>query len=734
MATAAGLPSEHFGSGGNDVLYRACAAHLSESVAFLTAPMDEVRAALLRKVQEHAASAAAATPAPVPALPPHLARPIMQMIIDDSGAAPAPDVPLAGFGFGSGGGGGGSGTGAGSAEARLLQMFREEIDAARYSVLDDKVAHEPLPPLPPPPPAAAPSAAPAAAAAAAAAAGPKVLIIGAGPSGICAAVKCRLAGIPFEVLEMGTACGGAWHHNRYPGAGCDVPSHFYSYSFAPNARWSRYFSRAAEIAAYFEAVARRYDVLRFVRFRTEVTAAVFDARTATWELTCRCGGGGGGGDGGGGIGGRSNSDGGGATAGAARLLVLTADAVVSAVGQLSRPFVPPLPGRAAFAGPAVHTAEWPTLAREHGLASLVGKRVAVVGTGASAMQLLRHVAAEAAHVTVFQSAPSWVAENGLYHRRMPPRVAWRMEHVPVFHAYYRFRQLWRMSDGNYGALLAGSEMNRAARARMERYARAQCAAGDDGGSSSGGSSSGGGRPLLAKVLPAFPPYCSRVLQDNGWFATLRRENVRLVPHRVSRIVGARALEAGGVEYGDVDVIIYCTGFRSSDFLFPMKVRGDGADGADVRARWRAAGGAEAYLGISVPRLPNFWLCYGPNTNLGHGGSVIFHSECQVRYIMQALALLRRRGAGTALGVKQAVCDEYNARAQAQLGKTVWADAGCTSWYKTKDGKITNNSPWTLLDYFSMTRAFREDDYHVTQSSSSSSAGARRTTTTQVARL
>ena len=538
---------------------------------------------------------------------------------------------------------------------------------------------------------------------------------------------------------MGTACGGAWHHNRYPGAGCDVPSHFYSYSFAPNARWSRYFSRAAEIAAYFEAVARRYDVLRFVRFRTEVTAAVFDARTATWELACRCGGGGGCdavAAGGGGIGGRSSS-GGGAAAGAARSLVLTADAVVSAVGQLSRPFVPPIPGREAFTGPAVHTAEWPTLAREHGLASLAGKRVAVVGTGASAMQLLRHVAAEAAHVTVFQSAPSWVAENGLYHRRMPPRVAWRMEHVPVFHAYYRFRQLWRMSDGNYGALLAGSEMNRAARAELERYARAQCAAEDDGsstGSSTGGS---GRRPLLAKVLPAFPPYCSRVLQDNGWFATLQRENVELVPHRVSSIVGARALEAGGVEYGNVDVIIYCTGFRSSDFLFPMEVRGDGADGADgadVRAGWQAAGGAEAYLGISVPRLPNFWLCYGPNTNLGHGGSVIFHSECQVRYIMKALALLRQRGAGTALGVKQAVCDEYNARAQAQLGKTVWADAGCTSWYKTKDGKITNNSPWTLLDYFSMTRAFREDDYHITQSSSSSSAGARRTTTTQVARL
>jgi 4-hydroxyacetophenone monooxygenase len=258
-----------------------------------------------------------------------------------------------------------------------------------------------------------------------------------------------------------------------------------------------------------------------------------------------------------------------------------------------------------------------------------------------------------------------------------------------------------MADGNYDALISGSELNERWRSMLTRYIKKQC--GDD-------------EELFKNILPDYPPYCSRVLVDNDWVQTLKRDNVNLIPNQVDRI-NARSLEAGGKEY-DADIIIYSTGFKSNDFLFPMHVE---RDGVDIRQKWKDNGGAVAYKGVTVPGLPNFFMCYGPNTNLGHGGSIIFHSECQIRYIMGAIEKLNEMGAhGISLDVKEDKCEEYNQSAYSQLDKTVWGDAGCTSWYKTKDGRIVNNSPWTLLDYYTLTKEFDVQNYNISTSQNSSS--------------
>jgi 4-hydroxyacetophenone monooxygenase len=498
----------------------------------------------------------------------------------------------------------------------------------------------------------------------------RVLVIGAGMSGLLAAIRLEEAGIPYEVVEKNAGVGGTWYENTYPGCRVDVPNHFYCYSFAPNHDWSEHYSQQRELRAYFERCADEYGVRKHVRFETEVVAARFDEPRALWEVRLR------------------GRDG--------REELRTANALVSAVGQLSRPKVPEIEGLASFAGPAFHSARW-----QPGL-PLAGRRVAVIGTGASAFQLVPEVAREAAQLSVFQRSPSWMLPNPAYHGAVAEGKKWVLKHVPYYARWYRFLLFWPAADGLLPSLQVDpawphpersvNALNEGMRVAFTDYLRQQV--GDD-------------PELLAKVVPSYPPFGKRMLQDNGsWLSTLRRQNVELVTERIARITPKGIVCEDGREH-PADVIVFATGFHATRFLWPMRVRG--RDGIDLSEYW--GDDPKAYLGITMPGFPNLFCLYGPSTNLAHAGSIIFHSECQVRYVMGCIRALLERGAST-LDCRPEVCDAYHERLEAALARTVWAHPGMSNWYKNARGKVVATSPWRLVDYWRWTREPDLADYHL----------------------
>ena len=497
----------------------------------------------------------------------------------------------------------------------------------------------------------------------------RVAIIGAGASGLCAAVKLKLAGIDFVVLERTKSVGGVWSVNKYPEAGCDVPSMYYSFSFAPNPSWTRHFSKAEEIHDYCNQVARHYEVLNNVQFQTKVLGASFNEKTNMWHVECT----------------RAEDN---AAAAAAARTTLIANVVITCCGQLSEPNIPPIPGKETFQGPSAHTAHWPTVANH-----IAGKHVAVVGTGASTMQLLRGVAAKASRVTVFQQLPGWFLPRATYHQKVDEPLRWRLRHVPMFQTYYRFRLYWQGSDGIHDALFPG-DMNTTLQSMCEYSIQ---------------KSVGNDPALLQKVLPTYPPFCTRILVDNDWIKTLKLKHVELVPFQVDKILPT-GIEAGGTEYTNIDTIVYSTGFKAQQFLTPMNIYGKG--GLSLREHWHQQRGGTALLGITVPEFPNFFMCYGPSTNLAHGGSILFHSECQVRYIMDGIGELLNIGKdGSALECTHEAHDEYNNELAPILAKTVF-QANCGSRYKDANGNVTGNSPWRMVDYFQRTKRFNREHYHL----------------------
>ena len=495
-----------------------------------------------------------------------------------------------------------------------------------------------------------------------------VLVIGAGMSGLLAAIRLEEAGIPYTVVEKNADVGGTWYENTYPGCRVDIANHFYCYSFEPNHEWSEFFSQHEELRAYFAQCANRYGVRGHIRFRTEVTSARFDPASASWQVGVR------------------TADG--------HTETLTANAIISAVGQLNRPKLPDIEGLQSFAGPAFHSARW-----QHEL-SLRGKRVAVVGTGASALQLVPEVAKEASRLFVFQRSPAWMVPNPNYHRRVSEGKKWLLRHVPYYGRWYRFLLFWPGSDGLWPSLVIDpvwphqdrsiNAANEEMRVAFTDYMRQQL--GDD-------------PALLEKVVPKYPPFGKRMLQDNGsWLATLKRENVELVTDRITRVTRDGIVCRDGKEYA-VDVIVFATGFHANRFLWPMEVVG--RDGVNLRELWGED--PKAYLGITVPQFPNLFCLYGPATNLAHAGSIIFHSECQVRYIMGCLHALLAGGHAT-VECRQRVYDEFNLKLEQTLARMVWSHPGMTSWYKNAAGKVTTTSPWRLADYWRWTKSPDLADY------------------------
>jgi 4-hydroxyacetophenone monooxygenase len=498
-----------------------------------------------------------------------------------------------------------------------------------------------------------------------------VIVIGAGQGGLCAAIKLLALGINCTVVEKNPDVGGTWFENTYPNCGVDVPNHFYSYSFEPNHDWPGYFSKRDELHQYLRRCAAKYGVLEHTRFETTVTRAEYDPQRRRWVVDVE------------------TADG--------RRDRLEANAVISAVGQLNRPKIPDLPGRDDFAGQAFHSAQW-----RHDV-DLAGQRVAVIGTGASAGQLVPALAEHAGQLTVFQRTAQWVVPNPDYHRRVSDAKKWLLRHVPYYAGWYRFSLFWRVGDALWPSLQVDPDwphrdrsinaLNDRQRELLTRYMTRTLSDRPD---------------LLDKALPRYPPYSKRLMVDSHWFAALRRDSVELVTEPIERVTPGGIRTADGREI-PFDVIVFATGFHASKLLWPMHVRGAGGrtladvwDGDDPRA----------YLGITVPEFPNLFCLYGPNTNLGHGGSIIFHTECQVRYVLGCLRELLERGAET-MEVRPEVHDEYNERLDAAIGRMIWAGVDVDSWFKNSKQRVVANSPWRLVDYWAMTKELDPADFEFT---------------------
>jgi 4-hydroxyacetophenone monooxygenase len=496
-----------------------------------------------------------------------------------------------------------------------------------------------------------------------------VLVIGAGMSGLLQALRLKEAGIPFTVVEKNDSVGGTWYENRYPGCRVDIANHFYSYSFEPYP-WSEYFSRRDELLEYFRSFVTRHGLAAHIRFNTEVTAARYDEASATWQVELKSHGS--------------------ATA------PLTVNAIVSAVGQLNRPRIPDIAGREQFQGTQLHSAEWdPNI-------DLTGKRVAVLGSGASAFQLVPEVAKIAKQLYVFQRSAPWMLPNPLYHEAVSPQFRWLVQHVPYYARWFRFLIFYPGSDGILPALRIDREwahperavnaLNDHYRGQLLEYMKSQV---------------NGNLELLEKVTPKFPFMGKRMLQDNGsWLKALQQRNVSLIDEGVTRIDATGIVASQG--HYDVDVIIYATGFHATKFLWPIDMVGRG--GKHLGEVWGDE--PRAYLGITVPDFPNLFCLYGPATNLAHAGSIIFHSECQVRYATACIQALLENGA-RAMECRREVYEDYTRRLIAELETLVWSHPACDSWYRNRSGRVVTTSPWRLADYWKWTRAPDLKDYTLT---------------------
>jgi 4-hydroxyacetophenone monooxygenase len=490
----------------------------------------------------------------------------------------------------------------------------------------------------------------------------RVAVVGAGMSGLAAAHRLRQAGISVVIFEKNDDVGGTWWENRYPGCRVDVPNHLYSYSFAQRDDWPQQFSSQDILLDYFRRCTDDFDLRSHIRFGTEVLAAEFCEDTATWKLTIRNPGG--------------DEE------------TLETNALVSAVGQLNRPSLPPIAGRESFAGPSFHSAEWDQSV------DLAGKRVAVIGTGASGFQLIPKVAEEAARLTVFQRTPNWFLPTPQYTDDMTEPMKRLFATIPGYGQWYRLWLFWRLAEGALPAarvdpdwprdLGSVSARNDELRGLLTAYLESEFADAPE---------------LRAHVIPGYPPLAKRILLDNGtWARTLKRDDVDLVTDAIEAITPDGVTTADG-RHHKVDVIVYATGFQASRFLTPMRVVG--RDGRDLHDQWD--GDARAHLGITVPGFPNFFCLYGPNTNLVANGSIIFFSECTVGYIVECVRLLLAEHK-RALDCRVDAYEEYNTRIDAGNAQMAWGASTVNSWYRNADGRVTQNWPGTLLEFWEQTRA------------------------------
>lgn len=476
---------------------------------------------------------------------------------------------------------------------------------------------------------------------------PRIVIIGAGFGGLGTAIELVRHGFTdITILERADNVGGVWRDNTYPNAACDVPSSLYSWSFAPNPEWPRRYSGQADILDYIETVSQAQGVRELVRFGVEVTGAEYDDATATWSIT--------------------SADG----------ASFVADFLVTAMGQLSRPVIPQIPGAAKFAGPAFHSAEW-----DHDV-DLTGKRVVVLGTGASAIQFVPGIQPIAGQVTIFQrSAPYVVPKADRAYTRAHHRAFARFPRTQAFGR----KLTWVMSEQLNKSLVGTNPMKSVLEKAWRVHLRRQIK-----------------DPVLrAKLKPDYAIGCKRLLFSNDWYPALAAPNVEVVTREAVEILPTGVRGADGVVH-EADVIIYGTGFAATEFLAPLEVIG--AAGTKLADAW--SDGARAYFGICVPGFPNLGIVYGPNTNLG-GSSIINMMESQSQLIRQ---LVQAVAAGGSIQVRREVEESFDAEVQERISHSVWG--GCESWYRDSAGRVTTNWPGTVVEYKERTAELDLGDFEV----------------------
>ena len=474
-----------------------------------------------------------------------------------------------------------------------------------------------------------------------------VIVVGAGFAGLGAAIKLQQTGFDFQVIEKAAEIGGVWRDNSYPGCACDVPSALYSYSFAPNPHWRRFFAEQAEIKDYTHAVARRFDVLSMIRFNHELLSARWNHRDQLWHLETNAG-------------------------------AFTACFVIMACGPMHKPVTPRIKGIETFQGASFHSAQW-----DHNC-DLGGKRVAVIGSGASAIQFLPEIQPEVAQLTLFQRTAPWVLPK--MDAPIPEKWQRRFERYPVLQSL--LRQMLYL-----GFEKLNSSLNKPkSRQKLETRALANIdrAVTDPA--------------LRAKLVPNFAIGCKRILQSNSWYQALAQKNVEVLGG-IAEVQGNRLVAADGT-HCEVDVIIYATGFEVANPPIADIIMD--AQGRSLAAQWQ--GSPAAFLGTTANECPNLFLTFGPNLYTFSSAFVII--EAQLKYILSALKQARTHKLKT-LTVKSDIAQAYNHELQSALQASVWNSGGCTSYFIDKNGRNSTNWPWTTFYMRRRLRQFRVSDYHVT---------------------
>lgn len=500
---------------------------------------------------------------------------------------------------------------------------------------------------------------------------PRIAIVGSGFAGIGMAIRLRQMGLEsFTIYEAAGDIGGTWRDNTYPGAACDVPSHLYSFSFEPNPGWTRAYGPQAEIFAYLQHCVRKYGLAPFVRCRARVAAARFDEDCQVWRLDIEHGGNGDNGSNGDHAATASNESG--------TRETIEADIVIAASGPLSRPAMPQIAGLERFAGKLFHSARW-----DHDY-PLEGKRVAVIGTGASAIQFVPRIQPRVARLELFQRTAPWIMPKP--DKPVSERARWWFRHLPFTQRFVRSAIYWQLESRAIAFVVNPKLLNipmKFGLSYLERRVKEPA--------------------LRAKLTPNYRLGCKRVLLSSDYYPALNQPNVDVVTSAIREVSADGIVTEDGVHHS-VDAIICGTGFQVNDVGAPFEVTGIG--GADLGARW-LRDGPEAYLGTSIADFPNFFMMVGPNTGLGHN-SMIYMIESQMQYIADCLRELRRRGART-MNLRPDVQHAFNARLQEDMRRSVWT-SGCHSWYQTKTGKVTAIWPGFTFSFRKRTRRVRADEY------------------------
>jgi len=498
-----------------------------------------------------------------------------------------------------------------------------------------------------------------------------VLIVGAGVCAIALGVALGHLDIPYTIVEKNAELGGTWYINRYPGCGVDTPNHSYSYSFGSPHAWTRYFCQRQELLDYLKKVAAEYGIRDHLRLNTRLTSSRWDEGKRRWISTLR------------------TNDG---------EATFESTALVSAIGQLNDPSRAHFRGEEAFGGLILHSALWSDDI------DVSGKRVAVIGTGATAMQLVPSIVDKVASVTVYQRSAQWARPVKGYSDPITDGAQWLLAHLPFYVKWYRFNMFWRYGDGLLPLLRkdpawphperAVNKGNDRHRQELTDFILSELKYRPD---------------LIAKCVPTYPPYGKRILLDNGWFRTLTKENVELVTDTIEHFASDGIVTADGM-LRLADIIVIATGFKVTEMTARLNITGRCSK--NLRETW-ANDNPTAYLGLTVPDFPNLFCMLGPSSGPAHGGSVIFQSECQSRYISTCLVEMIERGLA-AIDVRQDIHDDYIRKVDAKHEAMIWTHPGMTTYYRNKNGRVFSAMPWRFVDYWAMTHDPDFSQYRLTE--------------------